>query len=221
MTDNSTPAPPLSPPPVRGHHTSPDGRFLEKTLIMVGLLFCAAGAGALFYGAYLVFTTGSARRMFADLRDVSFIGLVAINIDLIAIFIFGFLLSIIGLQFFKRASQSTNYVIRPEDRDNMWPLIKDAKIEAVDQYIRLASLSGFSGAFTKVGFTGLPLATVGLTIFFVVLSLAFTNPDLMELGKLTLGAFIGSFVQRQVERGQRPDASGAHPAPMMRSDLPV
>jgi hypothetical protein len=152
---------------------------------------------------------------------VSFIGLVAINIDLIAIFIFGFLLSIIGLQFFKRASQSTNYVIWPEDRDNMWPLIKDAKIEAVDQYIRLASLSGFSGAFTKVGFTGLPLATVGLTIFFVVLSLAFTNPDLMELGKLTLGAFIGSFVQRQVERGQRPDASGAHPAPMMRSDLPV
>ncbi len=62
---------------------------------------------------------------------------------------------------------------------------------------------------------------MGLTIFFVVLSLAFTNPDLMELGKLTLGAFIGSFVQRQVERGQRPDASGAHPAPMMRSDLPV
>jgi hypothetical protein len=156
MTDDSTPAPPPSPRPERGHHISPDGKFLEKTLIIVGLLFSAAGAAALFYGAYLVFTTGSARRMFADLRDVSFIGLVAINIDLIAIFVFGFLLSIIGLQFFKRASQSTNYVIRPEDRENIWPLIKEAKIEAVDQYIRLASLSGFSGAFTKVDSPAFP-----------------------------------------------------------------
>lgn len=183
--------------------------FLEKALVVAGAFFCLASAIGITYGIWLVFTTGSARRQFIDNRDVSLSGLLALNIDLVAILLFSGLATMIGLSFFKSAGRSTNYVVRPEDRDLIWPLITEPKPEGIDQYIRLASLSGFSGAFTKVGFTGLPLATVALTIFFVVLALSSGNKDLMELAKLTLGAFIGSFVQRQTDRvSAGRDASG-------------
>jgi hypothetical protein len=60
-------------------------------------------------------------------------------------------------------------------------------------------LATFTGSFTQLGLTGLPLATIGLTLFFSFLALV--HPDgFLDLTKLTLGAFIGSFVQRQVER---------------------
>lgn len=85
-----------------------------------------------------------------------------------------------------------------------WDIIKDAvrngNEDAVTQYVRLTSLSGFTGFFTKLGLQGLPLATIGLTIFFSVLYLK--DPEYLDLAKLTLGAFIGSFVQRQVGSGQ-------------------
>lgn len=65
---------------------------------------------------------------------------------------------------------------------------------------RLSSLGGATGTATKLGLTGLPLATVGLTIFFSVVALFDSRADggFMDLAKLTLGAFIGSFVQRAV-----------------------
>jgi hypothetical protein len=44
------------------------------------------------------------------------------------------------------------------------------------------------------------LATIGLTIFFSLLSLK--SPQFLDLAKLTLGAFIGSFVQKQVGERQ-------------------
>ncbi|MEM7770807.1 MAG: hypothetical protein AAF327_09875, partial [Cyanobacteria bacterium P01_A01_bin.37] len=69
--------------------------------------------------------------------------------------------------------------------------------EAINQYVILSSLSGFTGTFQKIGFSGLPLATSALTLVFCALS--FTNDEFMELAKLTLGAFIGSFVQRNVD----------------------
>jgi hypothetical protein len=46
------------------------------------------------------------------------------------------------------------------------PQVKDGKEEPVTQYIRLRSLTGFTGTFTMLGLTGLPLATIGLTILF-------------------------------------------------------
>jgi hypothetical protein len=84
------------------------------------------------------------------------------------------------------------------------PLISDGKAESIDQYVRLSSLSGFTGTFTKLGLTGLPLTTVMLTLIFAALSLLPIDADgkknFIDLTKLTLGAFIGSFVQRQVEQ---------------------
>ena len=63
----------------------------------------------------------------------------------------------------------------------------------IDQYVRLSSLAKFTGTFTQLGLTGLPLATIALTLFFALLSIF--KPDFLDLTKLTLGAFIGSFVQ--------------------------
>jgi hypothetical protein len=84
------------------------------------------------------------------------------------------------------------------------PQVKDGKEEPVTQYIRLRSLTGFTGTFTMLGLTGLPLATIGLTIFFSLMYLK--DPQYLELAKLTLGAFIGSFVQKQV--GERQGGGG-------------
>jgi hypothetical protein len=50
-----------------------------------------------------------------------------------------------------------------------------------------------------LGLTGLPLATIGLTLFFSLLAIQY--PNFMDLAKLTLGAFIGSFVQKQAGAG--------------------
>jgi hypothetical protein len=92
------------------------------------------------------------------------------------------------------------------------PLIQEGKSESIDQYVRLCSLSGFTGTFTKLGLTGLPLTTVALTLIFAALALLPVEPEsqksFFDLTKLTLGAFIGSFVQRQVEQRRTPGPKG-------------
>ena len=92
------------------------------------------------------------------------------------------------------ANPNTAEVIPQKDRTLLEPLIKEANKEAINQYVILSSLSGFTGTFQKIGFSGLPLATVTLTLVFSFLS--FFQQEFMELAKLTLGAFIGSFVQK-------------------------
>ena len=89
---------------------------------------------------------------------------------------------------------SPRQIIPDKDRELLEPLIKEANKEAINQYAILSGLSGFTGVFQKIGFSGLPLATVMLTLIFSFLS--FFNQNFMELAKLTLGAFIGSFVQK-------------------------
>jgi hypothetical protein len=91
-------------------------------------------------------------------------------------------------------------VINPSEWDELGPQVVAGKEDAITQYVRLRSLTGFTGLFTKLGLTGLPLATIGLTIFFSLLF--FANENFLDLAKLTLGAFIGSFVQKQVGERQ-------------------
>jgi len=106
-----------------------------------------------------------------------------------------FLLGSFGLRLLYGANREAHSAIPEEDRTLLEPLIRDAKKEAVDQYVVLSSLRGFTGTFQKIGFSGLPLATVTLTIVFSLLS--FSGEDsFIDLTKLTLGAFIGSFVQK-------------------------
>jgi hypothetical protein len=97
------------------------------------------------------------------------------------------------------AGATATVVIPPQDYDLLAPLVTEGKTESIDQYVRLSSLAKFTGTFTQLGLTGLPLATIALTLFFSFLALI-QPENFLDLAKLTLGAFIGSFVQRQVER---------------------
>ena len=113
---------------------------------------------------------------------------------LCAIAVFVALLGVSLLRSVGLAAVVPGPVINPGEWELLAPEVKDGKDEAVSQYIRLRSLTGFTGTFTKLGLTGLPLATIGLTIFFALMDSYSTDPAHMDLAKLTLGAFIGSFV---------------------------
>jgi hypothetical protein len=105
--------------------------------------------------------------------------------------------------------------IPPNNYALLAPLIRDGKSQSIDQYVRLSSLRGFTGTFTKLGLTGLPLTTVTLTLIFAILALLPLDTEsqrsFFDLTKLTLGAFIGSFVQRQVEQRQASESQGDEP----------
>jgi len=90
-------------------------------------------------------------------------------------------------------------VVNPVEWRILAAAITDNKDDPIGQYIRLSSLTGATGLFTKLGLSGLPLATIGLTMFFAIISMiAPRDLHFYELTQLTLGAFIGSFVQKQV-----------------------
>jgi hypothetical protein len=120
----------------------------------------------------------------------------------------GFISALIGRSLLN-AGQRSSYSSLPEgDLEILREAIKEGKPDPIDQYIRLRALSGFTGGFTKIQLTGLPLVTIGVTMIFTVAALAFFQNEriftsLFDLAKLTLGAFIGSYVQRQVERRQQ------------------
>ena len=110
----------------------------------------------------------------------------------------GVICAVIGIRLLKSSGAVTSYIIAPHDYPVLGPAISSGNEAAVTQFIRLSSLSGVTGTFTKIGLTGLPLATIFLTIFLALLGLA--NAQFFDLAKLTLGAFLGSFVQREASR---------------------
>lgn len=110
----------------------------------------------------------------------------------------------IGYRLAAAAGATRVPVIPPEDYALLAPLVQAGKAGPIGLYIRLSSLSRFTGTFTQLGLTGLPVATIFLTLFFSFMALT-GSPDFIDLAKLTLGAFIGSFVQRQIERRAGPD----------------
>jgi hypothetical protein len=112
-------------------------------------------------------------------------------------------LAFIGLRLLGAAGKALPRVIPSEDRALLEPLVREANKDAIGQYVILSSLGGFTGTFQKIGFSGLPLATVTLTILFCALS--FLKPEFIEFAKLTLGAFIGSFVQRGTDASKLPE----------------
>ena len=120
-----------------------------------------------------------------------------------SLYIFLFIICIasayVGYRMVVAAGATSTAVIPPQDYELLAPLVSEGKTESIDQYVRLSSLAKFTGTFTQLGLTGLPLATIGLTLFFAILSIGWAD-QFLDLTKLTLGAFIGSFVQRQVER---------------------
>jgi hypothetical protein len=80
-----------------------------------------------------------------------------------------FLMLIIAVSAIQIAIRRFKYptvTIPSEDRRLLEQLILDEKTTAIELYVRLASLGGPTGTATKLGLTGLPLATIALTIFF-------------------------------------------------------
>ncbi|HEX8168775.1 MAG TPA: hypothetical protein VF601_23685 [Beijerinckiaceae bacterium] len=123
-------------------------------------------------------------------------------------YVIHFLLSLIaiialiaGYRMVAASGAKSDVVIPTQDYPLLGPLVAEAKSESVDLYVRLSSLRGSTGFFTRLGLTGLPLATIALTLIFSIMAMIQSQQgQFLDLAKLTLGAFIGSFVQRQVER---------------------
>lgn len=117
-----------------------------------------------------------------------------------------------GYSLLRSAGAAFKEIIPEKDADLIYELLRKNKTDALDNYIKLASLSGLVGACTKLGITGLPLATISLTVFFAILGLFPDNEaaksGFFDLSKLTLGAFIGSFVQQAQIKFDGKSASG-------------
>jgi len=118
----------------------------------------------------------------------------------------GIIAAVIGYGLLRAAGTATKEVIPKQDKDLLSEMLRLGNHDGINEYIKLGSLSGVIGSFTKLGITGLPLATIGLTTFFSVLGLMLPSSSqaLFDLAKLTLGAFIGSYVQRQGSESIRP-----------------
>ena len=139
-------------------------------------------------------------------------GLLALYFPHLLLFITTVVSGYIGYKLVLASGASPENPIPPSNYALLAPLIQEGKSELIDQYVRLSALSGLTGTFTKLGLTGLPLTTVALTLIFAVLALLPVGPEgqksFFDLTKLTLGAFIGSFVQRQVEQRRTPGPKG-------------
>jgi hypothetical protein len=112
--------------------------------------------------------------------------------------------SFIGIRLLKAAGAVTREVIPTGEYALLAQAISSGNEKAISEYIRLSSLSGMTGTFTKIGLTGLPFATIVLTILLSILGLF--NPKFFDLAQLTLGAFIGSNVQKKREEPSSPVA---------------
>jgi amino acid transporter len=123
---------------------------------------------------------------------------IAPNLVFLLLAVVSFFSVFIGYRLVAATGATTINVIPERDYDLLAPLVSDGKSESIDQYVRLSSLTRFTGTFTQLGLSGLPLATIGLTLFFSIMAIVEPG-SFLDLAKLTLGAFIGSFVQRQVE----------------------
>lgn len=105
----------------------------------------------------------------------------------------------IGYLLLGQAGALVRTAIPREDQEFLKSLNHQNK-ESIEQYVRLTSLTGITGFFTKIGITGLPLATIALTVIFGTSALLFDGAEgssrFFDFANLTLGAFLGSYVQK-------------------------
>ena len=108
--------------------------------------------------------------------------------------------SYVGIRLLRSAGAAEKSVIPEQDYQVLAQAISSGNEKAVTEYIRLSSLTGTTGTFTKIGLTGLPLATIFLTV--LLCTAGIFVPKLLDLAQLTLGAFIGSYVQKRQAKDQ-------------------
>lgn len=186
-----------------GDDSAPSDKAAQKFLAASG--YFLMGAAIVSFFAIIVLKV---REAFfpaaAGFRFDSWLNVLSHEIGAVALLLVAIIAATLGKRMLTTVQLAGARTIPADDL----PLVRDAvmagKAEPIDQYVRLRALTGVAGAFTKLGVTGLPLTTVVLTLLFAAVSLAPIDPQqatsFMDLAKLTLGAFIGSFVQRQVEQ---------------------
>ncbi|MGO8390522.1 hypothetical protein ACC760_07170 [Rhizobium ruizarguesonis] len=197
-----------------GNYNSPPEFPIDRDLadkarlpLIISMLSLIALLGLLFVPYIIVMFPGvdvSVRPDFMPGDPQVFLRVIAWYVPHLMLFFITLASAYIGYKLIVASGASPENPIPPGNYRLLAPLIADGKSESIDQYVRLSSLSGFTGTFTKLGLTGLPLTTVALTLIFAGLSLLPVDDEsrknFMDLTKLVLGAFIGSFVQRQVEQ---------------------
>jgi len=173
----------------------------RKVLHGRGSMFLAAGGVGFIYGAVLVFGVVCYQLLEQPMTErANELRWYIPELILVGVGVFGAILGVMLLRTVGLASSEPNRVVNKDEWLSIVDKVKAGDEKTVDQYIRLTSLTGFTGTFTKLGLTGLPLATIALTLFFSVIAISYQ--EFMDLAKLTLGAFIGSFVQKQVGTSQ-------------------
>jgi hypothetical protein len=131
----------------------------------------------------------------------------------------GTLSAIFGLILIRMARSGLPHPERhviPEEADKYLVSAFEKSSNPIGDWTTLVSLSGFTGVFRKLELSGMPLATILMTFVFCFLSVVsvikgfIDNVELskafLDMAKLTLGAFIGSFVTKGSTRD--PDLGG-------------
>jgi hypothetical protein len=176
----------MSDDPQPGPHASNPTPFMDRSRPILAFLL----GGIVIYGALAlayVFWITLSRKPIETTGDFILVA-VAVTILIAAIYVGGrIVISGVSVQ---------RDVIPAQDRHLLEPLITASDEKAIEQYVRLSSLAGATGTATRLGLTGLPLLTVALTLIFSGLHIYKPDAQFLDLAKLTLGAFIGSFVQR-------------------------
>lgn len=187
------------------------GSRQQTALVYSSLLFMLASMSLFIAMTWWLLNLGAIRPWTPETKQTEIMYYVGGYFTALILFISGLSCAVFGYGLLSAAGAAAKEVIPRSDYALLSALIVDEKEKAIDLYVILNSLSGATGFFTKIGITGLPLATIALSIIFTILGLIQgSGTKLFDLASLTLGAFLGSYVQRQVPAARsRPSAIDA------------
>lgn len=201
MTDNLDYVPPAA---AESTETSPGAGRGTAIITWAGLIIIYLSVAAFGLVGFLLYDTKGIERLTLSKYTPEFI--------ICAVGVFAALLGVKLVRAGGLSPSDPLPVVNPHEWRILSSAITKNDDDPIGQYIRLSSLTGATGFFTKLGLSGLPLATIGLTLFFAIGSLfAPQAAQFYDLTQLTLGAFIGSFVQKQVGALLKPAAGTANP----------
>jgi hypothetical protein len=170
-----------------------------RQLNRAGIVFVYAGMGTLAI-AVLASATLVIREVYPK-GAVEFFSLYGLPLLLV---VASAMFSGFGYLVLRTVSTARRQIIPPQDRELLTELIQGNPPKGLDAYVRLSALSGITGFFHKIGVSGLPLATIFLTLVFALLAISGLGSEesFTDLANLALGAFLGSYVQRQLPGGE-------------------
>ena len=197
----------------------PMARLAQADRLLLTSGYVLVLSSVLCFGVIAYLKVSESFRLKASIPLTTWLDFVQQESGTLGLLIIAVIAATLGKRLLTTARMADARTIPYEDLPLVSQAVIDGKSEPIDQYVRLRSLSGISGNFTKLGVTGLPLTTVALTLMFSFIALLPVDAaaQFLDLAKLTLGAFIGSFVQGRVEQRKQRDADPTAPRP--RSDL--